>query len=176
MPIVGFNCRSHKCRPPVPILSQLDPVHIPTSHFLKIHLNIPCTKSYVPFSLLRSCQSINPSARPTLWLFRNTIHFYCDDLLASRPTPKLEDHSLSAVCASLSNIFPATLHIGGCSSTRNLRTRCDVVAGTHLSKESWLKPFRNIWARFVYLIEHLICPDHRNHCCLISFFFCETRK
>jgi len=53
-------------------------------------------------------------------------------LLASRPTPKLEDHPLSAVHDCLFKIFAATLHIGGRSSTHNLSTRHAEVKGTLL--------------------------------------------
>jgi hypothetical protein len=60
------------------------------------------------------------------------IVFYGEELLAPRPTPKLEDHPLSALRDFLFNIFISTLHIGGCPSIRNLRTHHAVVTGTDL--------------------------------------------
>jgi hypothetical protein len=54
-------------------------------------------------------QRIGPGLR-LLCLFRNIIIFYGEELLAPRPTPKLEDRPLSAVYDLLFNVFAATLH------------------------------------------------------------------
>ena len=77
--------------------------------------------------------------------------FYGEEFLALRPPPKLQDHTLSAIRDCLFNIFAAILHIGGRSSTRNLRTRHAVVTRTRLSRphtksssESFLLPKHDV--------------------------------
>jgi hypothetical protein len=52
-------------------------------------------------------QRISPGPRICI-VFRNMVIFYGEELLAPRPTPKLEDHPLSAVRDC---IFVANLHI-----------------------------------------------------------------
>ena len=53
------------------------------------HLQVPATCSYL--------KSISPGPSISVWTFRNKICFYGEELSAPRPTPKLEDHPLSAV-------------------------------------------------------------------------------
>jgi hypothetical protein len=109
----------HKSPTIFPILSQIDPIHTIQSYLSKIHLNIvhPPTswssywspsfwlphhilnafESQVRFLALRSViQRISPCPR-LLVNFRNKLIFYGEEMLAPSPTPKLEDHPLSAV-------------------------------------------------------------------------------
>ena len=84
-----------------------------------------------------------------LWVLHN-MFFDGEVLLAPRPTPKLEDHPSSAVRDCLFNRFAATLHIGGRSSIRNLRTRHAVVTGTHLSHGM---------LDYIQILFHFVCKQ-----------------
>jgi hypothetical protein len=66
---------------------------------------------------------------------RNKASFYSEELLAPHVIPKMEDHTIEAVCDCLLRIFAATFHTGGRSYIRNLRTRHALVTGTHLSRD-----------------------------------------
>ena len=73
------------------------------------------------------------------------IGFYCEELSAPRPTPKLEYHPFSAVRGFFFNIFAATLPIGSRSSIHSLRALHAVVTVTHLSRvlrDNELKPMQ----------------------------------
>ena len=74
--------RIHKFPPPFPVLSQIDPVHIPTSHFLKIHLNIillsTTASSKWSVSLMFPRQNYTSSLPHTFYLSRpsHSSRFY----------------------------------------------------------------------------------------------------
>ena len=57
----------HNSPPPVPILSQLDPGHTPTSHFLKIPLNI------IPHLRLGLPSGLSPSSFPIKTLYTHLL-------------------------------------------------------------------------------------------------------
>jgi len=83
-----------------------------------------------------ACLLAQNSPRPCE-MSRNMVRLNGEEL-ALHPIPKLEDHPLSAVSDCLFNIFAATVHTGGRSSTRTRRTRHAVVTETRSSLVIWI--------------------------------------
>jgi hypothetical protein len=81
------------------------------------------------------------------------VFFYGKELLAPRPTPKLEDHPSSAIRGCLFNLFKATLHIRGRSSIHNQRKRHAMVTGTHLTRPCRGYRQKNV-SRMVHMTTH----------------------
>ena len=81
----------HNSPPSVPILSQIDPVHVDPPHL--------------------GCTEVSVRLRDLCVWFVTCLRFFGVELLAPRPAPKLEDHLLSAVRDCLFNIFAATIHV-----------------------------------------------------------------
>jgi hypothetical protein len=99
----------HKCTPPVSILGQRNPVHIPTSHYLKIHLKIilPSSPGSPQWSLSLRFSHRNPVHASSLpicdtctayLILYNSSRFY-------NPTIRLRCMSNIFVCVSCNNLF-----------------------------------------------------------------------
>jgi hypothetical protein len=78
-----------------------------------LHLGLPSGLLHsgfpteIQYALVLPPHVLHALPRP---LFMNRSIFYCEDLLAPRPSPKLENRPMSAVRDCLFNIFAATLH------------------------------------------------------------------
>ena len=109
MPHISWNPNVHyrvrKCPPPTPIMSHIDPVHAPTIHFPKIHLNIifPSTSVSPKCSLSLRFSYLNPA--------------YNSPLPHTRYTPRPSHSSrfyhrtiLGEECRSLSTSLCSFLH------------------------------------------------------------------
>jgi hypothetical protein len=87
---LNIHYRIHKFPPPLPILSQLKPVHAPTYHFLEVHFNI-----IIPFTF----ESSNWTLPSGFW--RKYVFKICTGFLDIQ---KLERHEIS------SNLFRKNFH------------------------------------------------------------------
>ena len=101
--------RTHKRPPPVPILGQPNPVHIPTSHLLEIHPNI------IHPSTPRSPQWFFPSGFPTKTLYAplsSPVRATCPAHLVLLYSHYSSTNSLNYTCISK---WDSQCHVTSCT-------------------------------------------------------------
>ena len=106
--------RTHKRPPPVPILGQPNPVHIPTSHLLEIHPNIihPSTPRSPQWSPSLRFSPPRPYTPP---LLNHTRHMSCPSHSSRFITRTVLDDDYRSFSSSLYNLLhsPVTTSILG---------------------------------------------------------------
>ena len=106
--------RIYMCPPPVPILSQLHPVHTPTCHFLKDHLNIilPSTPLSPRWSLSTKFPHQNPvNASPLPYTYYILAQLILLDFI-TRTILGEEQRSLGSLLYSFIHVHVASSLLG----------------------------------------------------------------
>ena len=133
-------------------------VHLPTPWcrvLLEKLTGLQLVKKFPAFHGNRRFITALKQASRTWVLLNKVFFFYKEELLAPRATPKLEDHSSSAVRDRIFNLLASSLLIGGRSSIRNLRTRQAVVTQRYMSTAS----LNNQWK----LVGNSMCSTLQYH-------------
>jgi len=111
-----IHYRVHKCPPPVPVVSNIDPVRTPTSHSLKTHLNImvPSSPGSPKWSLSLRYPRQNPeyvSPLPQTRYMPRLSHyppFYCLNIIGSLSSSLCSFFHFPVTSSLLDQIFSLT--------------------------------------------------------------------
>jgi hypothetical protein len=138
--------RVHNRQPPVPVLSQTNPIHTPSFCFFKESASLrllpytPRSTSHIPFLLLRFFQRIYQTPGSCVRFCK--IHILRRELLVLQPTPKLEGYPLSAVNDCLFNILAATFHIWGPFLHSQPEAAAVIRGSLNIAQHDFLSKFR----------------------------------